>query len=222
MTYTLAIGERTYSSWSLRGWLAFAAFGLEVEVVPVRLDHPEFLADLAPFAPARSVPALRIEGVGVVWDSLAIAETLAERHPEIAFWPRDPLARMQARAMAAEMHAGFTALRGGSTPMNLRATFLGLVPSAAVLKDLARIEALWEAAPGRPWLFGDYTLADAFFAPVAARIAAYRLPVGPRAQEYTAAHLAHPAFRAWRAAALADPRRVEADETGLPEGPWPD
>jgi glutathione S-transferase len=221
MTYTLAIGERAYSSWSLRGWLVFAAFGLEVKTVPVRLDHPEFLGDLAPFAPARTVPALRIEGVGVVWDTLAIAETVAERHPEIAFWPRDPVARMQARAMAAEMHSSFTGLRGGTTPMNLRASFLGLVPSEAVLKDLARIEALWSAAPGRPWLFGEYSLADAFFAPVAARIAAYGLPVGERAQEYTAAHLAHPAFREWREAALADPRRVEADETGLPEGPWP-
>ncbi len=220
MTYRLAIGERTYSSWSLRGWLAFAAFGLEVEVVEARLDHPEFLQDLAEFAPARTVPALRIEGVGVMWDTLAIAETLVERHPEIAFWPRDPQARMQARAMAAEMHSGFAALRA-ECPMNLRATFLGLVPSEAVRKDLARIETLWDMAPGGPWLFGDYTLADAFFAPVAARIAAYGLPVGPRARDYTAAHLAHPAFRAWRAVALADPRRVEADETGLPEGPWP-
>jgi glutathione S-transferase len=96
------------------------------------------------------------------------------------------------------------------------------VPSEAVRKDLARIETLWGMAPGRPWLFGDYSLADAFFAPVAARIAAYGLPVGERAQDYTAAHLAHGPFCAWRAAALADPRRVEADETGLPEGPWPD
>jgi glutathione S-transferase len=223
MTYTLAIGERAYSSWSLRGWLVFAAFGLEVKTVPVRLDHPEFLGDLAPFAPARTVPALRIEGVGVVWDTLAIAETVAERHPEIAFWPRDPVARMQARAMAAEMHSSFTGLRGGTTPMNLRASFLGLVPSEAVLKDLARIEALWSARcagrgrgssgsirwptpSSRRWRRGSR--------PTTCRS-------GRARQEYTAAHLAHPAFREWREAALADPRRVEADEVDLPMGPWP-
>lgn len=225
MGYVLAIGDRAYSSWSLRGWLAFAAFGLEVETVSLPMDDPGFAAGLAAFGPARTVPALRIEGVGVLWDTLAIAETLAERHPGIAFWPREPGARALARALAAEMHAGFAALRR-RCPMDLRAAYAGFAPGGEVLADLARIEMLWAVArEGRaeaePWLFGDYSLADVFFAPVAARIATYRLPVGPEARAYVAAHLAHPAFRAWRAAALADPRRLPSGGDGLAELPWP-
>jgi glutathione S-transferase len=223
MTYVLAIGERSYSSWSLRGWLLFANFGIPVETVALPLDSPGFAAGLVAFAPARTVPALRIAGEGAVWDTLAIAETLAERHPEAAHWPEAPGARALARALAAEMHSGFAALRAGC-PMNLRTAFEGYAPSEAVLRDLRRIETLWDATPGGregPWLFGRYTVADAFYAPVAARIAGYGLPVGPRAAAYVAAHLADPGFRAWRAEALADTRRLEADECGLPERPWP-
>jgi glutathione S-transferase len=221
MTYRLAIGERTYSSWSLRGWLLFAAFDIPVEVVEVPLDSPDFEQGLAPFAPARTVPALAIEGGGVVWDTLAIAMTLAERHPEVAFWPEGRAARGLARAMVAEMHAGFAALRG-ACPMNLRTAF-EYSPSDAVRADLARLEALWAAAPGGagPWLFGRYTVADAFFAPVAARIAGYGLPVGGRAAAYAESHLAHPAFLAWRREGLANSRRLAHDEVGLPERPWP-
>lgn len=222
MVYRLAIGDRCYSSWSLRAWLIFAVFGIPVETVAVRLDHPGFAADLAPFAPARTVPALRV-GEVVVWDSLAIAESLAERHPEAGLWPAAPADRALARSMAAEMHAGFAALRA-SCPMNLRTGFAGFVPDAAVRADLARIEALWSRAPrgGAGWLFGRYSVADAVFAPVAARIAGYGLPVGVAAQAYVAAHLAEPAFRAWRAAALGPGhRRLPADERELKEVPWP-
>ncbi|MBA3323879.1 MAG: glutathione S-transferase [Rhodobacteraceae bacterium] len=225
MTYTLAIGDRAYSSWSLRGWLAFAAFGIEVDTVDLPMDSPEFAAGLAAFAPARTVPALRIDGVGVLWDTLAIAETLAERHPEVAFWPEDAGDRALARALAAEMHAGFAPLRR-ACPMDLRAAYAGFEPDAAVRADLDRIEALWAAPHARggpargPWLFGAHSLADVFYAPVASRIATYDLPVGSAAQDYVAAHLSHPAFRAWRAAASADPRRPPAGE-GLAERPWP-
>jgi glutathione S-transferase len=220
MAYELAIGERIYSSWSLRGWLLCAGFGIEVDFVPVRLDHPGFAADIEPFAPARTVPALRLPGGGVVWDTAAIAETLAERHPEAGHWPREPGERALARAMVAEMHAGFGALRT-ACPMNLRCRFEGYEPDAAVRRDLARIEALWAAAPGEGWLFGAYSAADAFFAPVAARVAGYGLPVGERAAAYVAAHLAEPRFREWRAEGLRDPRRLEKDECGLPEADWP-
>ncbi len=220
----LVIGERAYSSWSLRGWLAFAAFGLEVETVLAPMGDPRFAATLAAFPPARTVPAARLEGVGVVWDTLAIAEPLAGRRPDIAFWPADPARRALARALAAEMHAGFAALRG-ACPMDLRCAYAGFEPSPAVHADLVRIEALWAtaraAAPVGPWLLGAYSLADVFYAPVAARIAAYRLPVGPDARAYVAAHLAHPAFLAWRAAALRDPRRLPTAGDGLPELPWP-
>jgi len=211
MTYTLAIGERAYSSWSLRGWLAFAAFGLDVETVSLSMSTPEFYDGLGAFAPARSVPALRIDRVGVTWDTLAIAETLVERHPDIAFWPGDSGDRALARAMAAAMHSGFAPLRA-ACPMDLRAACAGFVPDAAVRADLDRIEALWSAARSRrcaargPWLFGAYSVADVFFAPVATRILSYGIDVGAGARAYVAAHLAHPAFLDWRAAALVEPR----------------
>jgi glutathione S-transferase len=222
MSYFLAIGDRAYSSWSLRGWLMFARFGLPVTVESAGVYTPELPALLARYGAARTVPALRIEPEGVaVWDSLAIAETLAERHPAAGLWPIDPVAR----SMAAEMHASFRALRD-SCPMNIRRAYAGFEPDAAVWADLARIEALWAAARAvhggdGPWLFGAYCLADVFFAPVAARIATYGLQVGPAGAAYVAAHLADHAFLEWRAAALADPRPIAAYELDLPERPWP-
>lgn len=225
MTYTLAIGDRAYSSWSLRGWLAFAAFGIEVETVLLPMDDPAFAAGLAAFAPARTVPALKIDQVGVIWDTLAIAETLAERHPEVAFWPRDPADRALARSLVAEMHASFAPLRKACS-MDLRAAYDGYAPDAAVRADLDRIEALWAAARARgagqgPWLFGGYSLADVAYAPVAMRIAGYGLAVGPDAAAYVAAHIAHPALQAWRAAALADPRRLPGSGDALAPRAWP-
>lgn len=227
MTYLLAIGDRAYSSWSLRAWLAFAKFGLPVHVELGRLYTPDLPALLARFGPARTVPALRItdgDRAFEVWDSLAIAETLAERHPEVGFWPAYPAARGLARSLAAEMHAGFAALRS-ACPMNLRRAYTGFEPSAAVRADLARIETLWHAARALatqgPWLFGDYSIADAFFAPVAARFATYDLPTSLEAEAYVAAHLADPVFLDWRAEGLADPYVQQIYDLALPERPWP-
>ena len=229
VSYELAIGDRAYSSWSLRGWLPFAKFGIPVKLRVGRLYAPELAAMLAEdFGGARTVPALRIAGEGApspVWDSLAIAETLAERHPERGLWPSAPPARALARTLAAEMHSSFGALRT-ACPMNLRRAYAGFVPDGAVLADVARIEALW--AMGRkarggegPWLFGAYSLADVVFAPAAARVAGYGLPMGADAMRYVSAHLADPAFLAWRAEGLADPfvqRRYDLD---LSERAWP-
>jgi glutathione S-transferase len=228
MGYVLAIGDRAYSSWSLRGWLMIARFGLPVEVVVARMYTPDFARTLEGFAPATLVPALRIEGVGapvVVWDTLAIAAALAERHPDIAMWPREPRLRALARSLAAEMHSGFGALRSACA-MNLRRAYAGFQPRPEVRADLARVEALWSLARSHsggsgPWLFGDYSLADVFFAPVAARIATYDLPVGLEAAAYVGAHLADPAFRAWRAAGIADPVVQTTYDLDLPERPWP-
>jgi glutathione S-transferase len=227
MTYTLAIVDPAYSSWSLRGWLLFRRFGLPVTLETAHLGSPELAATFARFAPARTVPALLIDGHGdpvTIWESLAIAEAMAERYPDIAFWPGDPAARGMARSMAAEMHAGFRALRD-ACPMNVRRAYVGYQPPEAVRADVARIEALWAAArtrwPDGPWLFGDYTIADAFFAPVATRIATYDLPVGPEAAAYVAAHLADPAFVEWRAMGLADPVAQPHYELDLPQRPWP-
>lgn len=222
MTYQLAVGDRNYSSWSLRSWLLFARFEIAHESLRVHLDSPEFLAELAPFAPARTVPALRLPDGALVFDTLAIAETLAERHCDLALWPRASADRARARSIVAEMHAGFDALRA-DCPMNLRRAYRGFVPSEAVLRDLARIEALWDYAGfgGEGWLFGAFGIADAFFAPVATRIASYDLPVGPAAAAYVAKILADPAFRRWRAVGLVE-ESVHVDcDLALPERPWP-
>jgi glutathione S-transferase len=227
MTYTLAITDRAYSSWSLRGWLLFAKLDIPVGLAFARSYDPGFLGSLAEFAPARTVPALRIEGGRapiVVWDSLAIAETLAERFPDRAFWPGDLPARGLARSLAAEMHAGFRALRE-ECPMNLRRAYVGFTPSEGVRADIARIEELWSLARTQadegPWLFGRWTAADAFFAPVAARIATYDLAVGDGAAAYVATQLADPAFVAWRAEGLADDVVQTVYDKDLPERPWP-
>ncbi|WP_179378299.1 glutathione S-transferase [Jannaschia marina] len=224
MSYELLIGDRSYSSWSLRGWLLFAAFDLPVRVVVNEMYRDSFRATLDDWAPARTVPVARA-GDGALWsDSLAIAEGLAERHPDIAFWPKDPAARALARSITAEMHSGHTALRS-ACPMNLRVKWEGFAPDDAVLADLARIETLWAAARrlagDGPWLFGAYTVADAFYAPVAMRIAGYGLSVGAGAQRYVEAHLAHAPLRAWRAEGEARDRTLEVYDMGLPTAPFP-
>ena len=223
--YHLAIGDRTYSSWSLRGWLLFERFGLPVSVATGRLYDTDFQRLLAEFAPARTVPALRTPEGWVVPDTLAILETLAERHPGAGHWPEAAEARAMARWLVAEMHSGFGALRG-ACPMNLAKSYVDSAPGPEVLADLARLEEIWAVARGRfgaggDWLFGRYTAADAFFAPVAARIAGYNLPVGAAAGAYVAAHLADPAFRRWRAMGRAENFEQPYYRKPYAERPWP-
>lgn len=225
MTYHLAIGDRTYSSWSLRGWLLFEKFGLPVTVETATLYTDELPRLLASYAPARLVPAMRMPDGEVVGETLAMAETLAERHPDAGIWPADPAARARARWLCAEMHAGFGALRTNCA-MNLAKSYQDSAPTPEVLADLARIEEIWALAKGRfgadgPWLFGSYTAADAFFAPVAARIAGYNLPMGAEAAAYVAAHLADPAFRRWRAMGWAQHHEQPAYRKPYAERPWP-
>ncbi|MBZ4690844.1 MAG: glutathione S-transferase [Cereibacter sp.] len=223
MTYDLAIGDRSYSSWSLRGWLLFDAFGIPVQTHSARLYTEALPKLLEGFFPARTVPALRLPDGTAMAESLAIAEELASRHPEAGIWPADPGLRAIARALAAEMHAGFGALRS-HCPMNLRVSYEDCAPTEAVLADLARLEVLWAWArerSGGDWLCGAYSAADAFFAPVAARIAGYNLPVGPEAAAYVAAHLAHPSFRRWRAMGLAEGAPQDFYRRDHPTRPWP-
>jgi len=225
MTYDLAIGDRSYSSWSLRGWLLFEKFGLPVKCHTGILYSDDFERLLAGFAPARLVPAMRTPEGEVVGDTLAIAETLAERHPDAGLWPADPSARAMARYMCAEMHSGFTALRS-DCPMNLLVSYADASPRPEVLANLARIEVLWSRARARfgadgPWLFGRYTAADAYFAPVAARIATYNLPVSATATDYVAAHLADPSFRRWRAMGKAENLIQPSYAMPYTERPWP-
>lgn len=225
MGYQLAIGDRSYSSWSLRGWLLFAKGGIAVKVLAGRLYSDDFARLLSEFAPAQLVPALRLPGGTVIGETTAIAETLAERHPEAHLWPTDPDARAVARWLAAEMHAGFVALRE-HCPMNLRVSYDDCAPPDGVLCDLQRIEALWALARTRfgangPWLFGRWSAADAFFAPVAARIAAYNLPVSEPAMAYVNTWLADPEFRRWRAIGLAEGNDQPYYRRDWPTRPWP-
>lgn len=225
MTYDLAIGDRAYSSWSLRGWLLFDAFDIAVKTHMARLYTDDLPQLLAQYHPAKTVPTMRLPDGTVVSESLAIAEELATRHPEAGLWPADPKARAIARTLAAEMHAGFTALRS-HCPMNLRASYTECQPPEAVLADLARLETIWawaraETGGAGPWLCGAYSAADVFFAPVAARIATYNLPVGPAAMVYVGAHLAHPSFRRWRAMSLIDGADQAFYRRDYPRRDWP-
>lgn len=225
MTYDLYIGDRTFSSWSLRGWLMFEKFNIPVRTHMVGLYAGTMKDDLAALAPARLVPVMRTPDGIVVGETLAMAETLAERHPDAGLWPDDPAARALARWLVAEMHAGFGALRG-ECAMQLVRVYEGFPVSDAVAADLARLEELWALARSRhgsggPWLFGRYSLADVFFAPVAARIAGYDLPVSPEARAYVDAHLADPAFTAWREEGLTVRYDPEPYARELPHRPWP-
>ncbi|MDQ2094660.1 glutathione S-transferase [Rhodalgimonas zhirmunskyi] len=225
MTYDLYIGDRTFSSWSLRGWLMLEKFSIPYRAHMVGLYDGTMAQDLADLAPARLVPVMRCPDGVVIGETMAMAEELAQRHPDAGLWPADPAARGLARWITAEMHAGFAALRG-ACPMQLLHVYEGFTPTAAVIEDLARLEQLWTLARNRygrggPWLFGAYSLADAFYAPVAARIAGYGLDVGALAQAYVETTLSDPAFKAWRAEGLKrsyDPVPYAMD---LPTAPWP-
>lgn len=221
MTYHLYIMDRAYSSWSLRGHLLLDAFSLPFKVTHAEWPSPEFDALKAEIAPGRTVPALKF-GDDLVWDSLAMAETLAELHPELPYWPKGSAARAGARSLAAEMHSGFSALRS-DCPMNLRRRFVGFQPSEAVLADVARVEELWGWARSRfgdggggPFLFGEYGAVDAFFTPLASRLDTYGLPQSDMAAAYVDAVHRVPAFRRWRAMAHAAPRENPAYEFDYP------
>jgi len=203
MKPTLILGDRAYSSWSLRGWLLFHRWGIACDLQHISFRDQSVAQQLAAHWPARTVPTLLTDDGAVVSDSLAIAEELATRHPGAGIWPTDPAARATARALAAEMHSGFGALRD-ACPMNLRVAYADSPLTDAVAADMRRLSDIWANALDRfggPWLAGDYSAADAFFAPVAARVATYALPVTGAAADYVARHLADPAFRRWRAMA---------------------
>jgi len=212
--YRIVTGDKAYSSWSLRGWLLLAAFDLPFEDVPVRMYDPAFEALKAAKTPARTVPILEWDEAGAtrrVWDTLAIAETLHERHPRAGIWPADPGCRAVARVLAAEMHCGFGALRN-ACPMNIHRAPVPLraLPEA-VAADVTRIGSLWSWAllqTGGPWIGGPrFSAADAFYAPVALRQNEYAL-AAPGTADYAERLLQHSAVRRWISMAEADPRRL--------------
>jgi len=223
MTYNLILGDRAYSSWSLRGWLLFEKFNLPFKQRFVDFDSQDVGDQMAEFYPARTVPTMIAPDGAVVWDSLAIAEELASRHPDAGIWPTDPSARAMARNLAAEMHSGYGALRG-ACPMNMRCAYTSFVPSDAVKADVARIEQVWTHALekfGGPWLCGDYSAADVCFAPVAARFAGYGLTVSGLAKTYLDTQLADPAFRRWRAMSLVKGPDLPWYARDYDQGTWP-
>lgn len=206
MTYDLVLGDYAYSSWSLRAWLLFDRFGIPFQHRMVSFQDGSVPDQIPELAPAKTVPVMRTPEGAIVGDSLAIAEELASRHSDVGIWPKNPKKRAIARALAAEMHSGFQTLRT-VCPMSLRQTYVGMTPSAELETDLRRLEVIWENAWSEcgsdgPWLCGAYSAADAFYAPVAARIAGYDLTVSPRAQTYVDAHLNDLSFRRWRAMGL--------------------
>lgn len=227
MTYELVIGDYAYSSWSLRGWLLFEKFGIARNVTLLDFDAHESVAEqLRAFAPARTVPTIRTPDGAIISESYAIAEDLADRHPEAGLWPSDPKHRAIARSVSAEMHSGFTALRS-ACPMNLRDAFDWSDPAQDVLDDLARIEEIWGWArrecgtENATWLFGDYSAADAMYAPVAMRIAGYGLPVSEASHAYVQAHLNDLALRRWRAMGLVRGAHLSRYDQPHPKRAWP-
>jgi glutathione S-transferase len=217
----LVIANRNYSSWSLRPWIAMKATGIAFEEIFVpfaeTLGSPEFRARVAPYTPAGRVPVL-IDGDTHVWESTAILEYLAEKFPEKQLWPTDTKARAEARVVVAEMHAGFSALRG-ECPMNMRRPVKARVLSEAAKADVARIEEMWaqcRARSGGPFLFGKFGAADAMYAPVVSRFHTYGIDVSRETRGYMEVVMALPAFAEWRAASIAEPWIVPEDEADWP------
>jgi glutathione S-transferase len=211
---TLVIANKLYSSWSMRPWLLMRHLGLAFDEIVIPLDRPDTRARVLEHSPAGKVPILK-DGDVTVWESLAIMEYVAET-AGAPVWPEDGKARAMARAVAAEMHAGFGALRS-ACPMNLGKRYPSRDRGEAVARDVARFEAIVRDARARfgaggPFLFGAFSAADAMYAPLATRLDTYSIPVDPATRAYVDAILGLPAFREWRAAALRETWVVEHDE----------
>ena len=222
----LHIGNKNYSSWSMRPWVLLRHFGLPFQEVMHRFDSFEagsrFKLAVGRLSPVGKVPVL-VHGDLVIWDTLAIAEYLAEyaaeNFPEHALWPRDQADRARARSLCAEMHSGFGALRS-ACPVNIEASLpeVGqrvLAEQPAVLADLARLVSMWQtalAASGGPFLFGGFSIADAFYAPVVARLRCYALPVPADVAAYMGRVWASPGVAAWVAGALAEQEFLDFEE----------
>jgi glutathione S-transferase len=194
----LVIGNKNYSSWSMRPWLLLTRFGIPFETVQIWLYQPDTWEQIKRYSSSGLVPCL-IDGERRIWDSLAIVEYLAEKFPKQPLWPRDPDARATARAVTAEMHAGFTELRR-HMPMNIRNRYPGKGRNDAVDRDIGRIQALWDEClqrfgSGGKYLFGEFCIADAFYAPVVFRFATYDVKLSGAAAGYVERMLATPALQ---------------------------
>ena len=199
----LVIGNKNYSSWSLRPWVAMKALGIPFEEKRIPLDQPATKPAILQHSPAGRVPIL-VDGGTTVWDSLAILEYLAEKQPRM--WPSERAARARARAVSAEMHSGFANLRN-HMPMNVRHRFPGKGHTPEVDAEIARIVEIWSDC-GKPFLFGDFCAADAMYAPVVLRFRSYAVELPPRARGFYDAMLELPALKEWIAAAEREPEAL--------------
>ena len=211
----LIIGNKNYSSWSMRPWIAMKQIGLAFEEVVIPMNQPETRARMLEHSPTGLVPTL-IDGDVTIFETIAILEYLNDRHPDAGLWPRDIGVRAHARAISAEMHAGFAALRR-DCPMNIRRPVRKHLPSPEGLAQAQRVDALWTDArrrygAGGPFLFGSFTAADAMYAPVVNRLHTYDVPRSPTAQAYMEAIMALPAWKEWEAASRAEPWVIDKSE----------
>jgi glutathione S-transferase len=216
---TLVIGNKNYSSWSMRPWVAATAFGIPFTEVRVLLDQPDTAANIARFSHAGRVPVLLAADM-TIWDSLAICEYLAEQFPDKHLWPRDVAARAMARSVAAEMHSGFAGLRTAMS-MNIKASLPGRGRTAEAQADIGRVCEIWEECLARfghhDFLFGEFSIADAFYAPVVMRFKTYGVALAPALQAYCERMLAHPAVARWVREALAETEVAAGHEDELPD-----
>jgi glutathione S-transferase len=216
--FEIVIGNKAYSSWSLRGWLAVRLSGRPFREIRLPLYTDQWEQHIGGLSPSGRVPVLR-DGDAVVWDSLAICEYVRETCPGAVGWPEPSRARASAWSVSAEMHSGFTHIRE-EMPFNCRAIIPGLTFSEGAQEDVARAKAIWrdcrrEHGAGGPWLFGEFTIADIMYAPVALRFITYGVSLGPLEQAYAEAIQAHPAVREWREGALQEEERIPQYERGL-------
>ena len=219
MPLTLIIGNKNYSSWSFRPWIAMKVAGIAFEEVVISLNAPDFKARLAPHSGTGKVPVL-VDGDVRVWESLAILEYLADRFPAAKLWPDDPAARAHGRTVASEMHAGFVPLRR-HCPMNMWRPVKKRDLPDEVAQNVRRIDALWtdcraRFGAGGPFLFGGFGAADAMYAPVVSRLHTYGIEVGEASRAYMAAAMVLPAWAEWRAAAVQEPWVLPEDEPDWP------
>jgi glutathione S-transferase len=216
---TLVIGNKNYSSWSMRPWVLMKQLGIPFEEKKLRFHSSEWDAEIERWSPSRLVPVLW-NGDQVVWDTLAIAEALHELFPDKGVWPKDAGARAFARSASAEMHSGYRDLRG-AMPMNIRSSHPGKGMNPAVQANIDRIEELWKEArtrfgSGGPFLFGAFCAADAMFAPVTTRFRTYGVRLSTESQRYCDAVLAAPGVRAWVDDAMKEKEFVADDEPYAP------
>lgn len=217
MTAKLVIGNRNYSTWSLRAWLLLAEAGIEFEEERIALDCEESAARIAQFSPSGHVPVLILDGTPV-WDTMAIAETVAERWPEKGLWPSDAAARAHARSISAEMHAGFSVLRD-AMPMNCRAMGRKVALPDSLAADIDRVFEIWCDCHRRyrsagDWLFGKFGVADAMYAPVVLRFRTYGINLPDSASAYPKRLLQSEALQDWLVASESETEVIEREEKG--------